>query len=65
MAEQRVFSGEFKEGVARRMLKGESVSTLHHGYGYGNRRNVPLIVLSEIRPPADASLTRPLRKKPV
>ena len=30
MSEQRVFSWEFKEGVARRMLKGESVSALHH-----------------------------------
>jgi transposase-like protein len=30
MSEQRVFSWEFKEGVARRMLSGESVSALHH-----------------------------------
>jgi transposase len=30
MAEQRVFSWEFKEGVARRILSGESVSALHH-----------------------------------
>ena len=30
MSEQRVFSWEFKEGVARRMLNGESVSALHH-----------------------------------
>ena len=30
MSEQRVFSWEFKEGVARRMLGGESVSALHH-----------------------------------
>jgi len=30
MVEQRVFSWEFKERVARRMLKGESVSALHH-----------------------------------
>jgi len=30
MSEQRVFSWELKEGVARRMLKGESVSALHH-----------------------------------
>jgi transposase-like protein len=30
MLEQRVFSWEFKEGVARRMLSGESVSALHH-----------------------------------
>jgi len=29
MAEQRVFSWEFKERVARRMLNGESVSALH------------------------------------
>jgi transposase len=30
MAKQRVFSWEFKESVARRMLAGESVSALHH-----------------------------------
>ena len=30
MAKQRVFSGEFKERAARRMLAGESVSALHH-----------------------------------
>jgi transposase-like protein len=30
MLEQRVFSWEFKERVARRMLNGESVSALHH-----------------------------------
>jgi len=30
MAEPRVFSWEFKESVARRMLNGESVSALHH-----------------------------------
>jgi len=30
MSTQRVFSWEFKEGVVRRMLKGESVSALHH-----------------------------------
>lgn len=30
MSKQRVFSWEFKEGVARRMLAGESVSALHH-----------------------------------
>jgi transposase len=30
MSEQRVFSWEFKESVARRMLNGESVSALHH-----------------------------------
>jgi transposase-like protein len=30
MSEQRVFSWEFKERVARRMLNGESVSALHH-----------------------------------
>ncbi len=30
MTEQRVFSWEFKERVARRMLNGESVSALHH-----------------------------------
>ncbi|MDR3675059.1 MAG: helix-turn-helix domain-containing protein [Acidobacteriota bacterium] len=30
MSEQRVFSWEFKEEVARRMLNGESVSALHH-----------------------------------
>jgi transposase len=30
MAEPRVFSGEFKERVARRILSGESVSALHH-----------------------------------
>ena len=30
MSEQRVFSWEFKERVARRILAGESVSALHH-----------------------------------
>ena len=30
MSKQRVFSWEFKERVARRMLNGESVSALHH-----------------------------------
>ena len=30
MSKQRVFSWEFKEGVARRILDGESVSALHH-----------------------------------
>jgi transposase-like protein len=30
MVEKRVFSWEFKERVARRMLAGESVSALHH-----------------------------------
>ena len=30
MSKQRVFSWEFKEKVARRMLAGESVSALHH-----------------------------------
>jgi transposase len=30
MTKQRVFDGEFKEKVARRMLDGESVSALHH-----------------------------------
>jgi transposase len=30
MTKQRVFSGEFKESVARRILDGESVSALHH-----------------------------------
>ena len=30
MSKQRVFSWEFKERVARRMLSGESVSALHH-----------------------------------
>src|ERR1022692_2949262 len=30
MSKQRVFSWEFKESVARRMLNGESVSALHH-----------------------------------
>ena len=30
MVEPRVFSWEFKEKVARRMLNGESVSALHH-----------------------------------
>jgi transposase-like protein len=30
MSEQRVFSWEFKEKAARRMLNGESVSALHH-----------------------------------
>jgi len=30
MSEQRVFSWEFKERVARRMLNGASVSALHH-----------------------------------
>jgi len=30
MVKQRVFSGEFKEKVARRMLEGESVTALHH-----------------------------------
>jgi transposase-like protein len=30
MSERRVFSWEFKEKVARRMLAGESVSALHH-----------------------------------
>jgi transposase len=30
MSEQRVFSWEFREKVARRMLNGESVSALHH-----------------------------------
>ncbi len=30
MAEQRVFSWEFKEKVARRILAGESVGALHH-----------------------------------
>lgn len=30
MLEQRVFTWEFKESVARRMLAGESVSALHH-----------------------------------
>jgi len=30
MSKQRVFSGEFKEQVVRRILKGESVSALHH-----------------------------------
>jgi transposase len=30
MTKQRVFSWEFKERVARRMLAGESVSALHH-----------------------------------
>jgi transposase-like protein len=30
MSERRVFSWEFKERVARRMLNGESVSALHH-----------------------------------
>jgi len=30
MTKQRVFSGEFREQVVQRMLKGESVSALHH-----------------------------------
>jgi len=30
MSENRVFSWEFKERVAQRMLNGESVSALHH-----------------------------------
>ena len=30
MSKQRVFSWEFKESVAQRMLNGESVSALHH-----------------------------------
>ncbi len=30
MSEQRVFSWEFKVGVVRRMLNGESVTALHH-----------------------------------
>jgi len=30
MSKQRVFSWEFKEKAARRMLDGESVSALHH-----------------------------------
>ena len=30
MAEPRVFTWEFKESVARRMLDGESVTALHH-----------------------------------
>ena len=30
MSEKRVFSWEFKERVAQRMLNGESVSALHH-----------------------------------
>ena len=30
MSEQRVFSREFKESAARRMLNGESVTALHH-----------------------------------
>ena len=30
MSEKRVFSWEFKERVARRILAGESVSALHH-----------------------------------
>lgn len=30
MSKQRVFSWEFKEQVVRRILKGESVSALHH-----------------------------------
>jgi transposase len=30
MSEPRVFSWEFKESVAQRMLNGESVSALHH-----------------------------------
>ena len=30
MSKQRVFSWEFKERLARRMLNGESVSALHH-----------------------------------
>jgi transposase len=30
MSEKRVFSWEFKERVARRILNGESVSALHH-----------------------------------
>jgi transposase len=30
MSKQRVFDGEFKEQVARRILDGESVSALHH-----------------------------------
>ena len=30
MTEQRVFSWEFKQRVAQRMLDGESVSALHH-----------------------------------
>ena len=30
MSGQRIFSWEFKERVARRMLNGESVSALHH-----------------------------------
>ena len=30
MSGQRVFSWEFKESVAQRMLNGESVSALHH-----------------------------------
>ena len=30
MSKQRVFSWEFKERVARRILSGESVSALHH-----------------------------------
>jgi transposase-like protein len=30
MSKQRVFDGEFKEKVVRRILDGESVSALHH-----------------------------------
>lgn len=58
----RVFSGEFKEGVAQRILNGESVSALHQEFQI--KRSVLYRWRDAYRKEGAAGLQRPIGRPP-
>ena len=62
MAKNRVFTLEFKKGVAQRILNGESVSALRHEFQIG--RNVLYRWRDAYRKEGAAGLQRPVGRPP-
>ena len=62
MSKPRVFSGEFKERVAQRILNGESVSALHHELAI--KRSVLYRWRDAYRKEGAAGLQRPVGHQP-
>jgi transposase len=61
-AKHRVFSGEFKERVAQRILNGESVSAIHHEFQI--KRSVLYRWRDAYRKEGVAGLQRPVGRPP-
>jgi transposase-like protein len=61
-AKQRVFSAEFKQGVAQRILNGESVSSLHHELHI--KRSILYRWRDAYRKEGAAGLQRPVGRPP-